>query len=76
MVEKKRTRNIEEKIEVIDIETDEGFLKFKQEVLDHTDGAVPSAYREGKKCIIGFDEEGGLLLDCPADDEPSSASSE
>ena len=58
-----------EKIEVIDIETDEGFEKFKQEVLDHQDGAVPSAYRDGKQCKIGFDEERNLLLYCPTDEQ-------
>ena len=61
-----------EKIEVIDIETDEGFEKFKQEVLNQQDGAVPSAYRDGKQCKIGFDSDGSLLLDCPTDEQPPS----
>lgn len=65
-----------EEIELIDIETDEGFEKFKQEVLNYVDGAVPSAYKDGRRCKIGYDEEGNLLLDCPTEDQPSSASSE
>jgi glutaredoxin len=55
-----------EQFEVIDIETDEGFEKFKKEVLDHSDGSVPSAYKDGQRCIIGFNDDGELILDCPA----------
>lgn len=57
-----------EELEVIDIETDEGFEKFKQEVLDYSDGVVPSAYKDGKRCKIGFDENGDIILDCPTDE--------
>lgn len=63
----------EAKVELIDIETDEGFKKFKEEVLDFGDGAVPSAYRDGEKCLIRVDEENNsLLLECPTDHLPSS----
>lgn len=63
----------EGKIELIDIETDEGFEKFRKEVLDFSDGAVPSAYKDGKKCIIHIDDESNsLLLECPTADLPSS----
>lgn len=61
----------EGEIELIDIETDEGFQKFKEEVLDHEDGAVPSAYKNGKRCLIQIDEDNNLLINCP-DDPPSS----
>ncbi len=54
-------------IELVDIETDEGFLKFKEEVLSLGDGAVPSAYKEGKKCIISITEDDSLLFNCPTD---------
>ena len=63
------------KVKLIDIETDEGFEKFRKEVLDFGDGAVPSAYKDGKKCLIHIDEESNsLILECPttADDLPSS----
>lgn len=60
-----------EDIELVDIETNEGFAKFKQEVLDFGDGAVPSAYKEGKKCVISITEDDSLLFNCPTD-PPSS----
>lgn len=63
----------ESEVELIDIETDRGFEKFRKEVLDFGDGAVPSAYRDGKKCLIRIDEENNnLLLECPTNDLPSS----
>lgn len=56
----------ENEIEIIDIETDEGFEKFRKEVLQFGDGAVPSAYKDGKKCLIRVDEEtNNILLECP-----------
>lgn len=62
----------EGEIELVDIESDEGFAKFKQEVLDFGDGAVPSAYKEGKKCVISITEDDSLLFNCP----PANSSSE
>lgn len=62
----------EDKVELVDIETDEGFELFKQEVLSHSDGAVPSAYQDGKQCAIGFNEEKYLVFDCPTDDSRAS----
>lgn len=57
----------ETEVELIDIETDEGFAKFKEEVLDFGEGAVPSAYKEGKKCVISITEDDSLLFNCPTD---------
>ncbi|GAI19090.1 unnamed protein product [marine sediment metagenome] len=65
-----------EEVEVVDIETDEGFERFAEEVLTHGDGAAPSAYREGKRCVIGFDEDERLVIDCPTTDDPPSAGQE
>jgi len=59
---------IQEDIEFIDIETDEGFEMFKKEVLSKNDGAVPSAYREGKQCKIGYDEDHTIVIECPEPD--------
>jgi len=62
-----------EQIDLVDIETDEGFLKFKKEVLNHGDSAVPSAYRNKQQCVIRVDEENDLLIfDCPNTDDHSS----
>lgn len=65
-----REGKISEDIELIDIETDEGFLKFKDDVLARGDGAVPSAYKEGQRCKIGFDEEEHLFFECPSEELP------
>jgi thiol-disulfide isomerase/thioredoxin len=56
-------------IEVIDIETDEGFKIFQNEVMSKSDDdellVVPSAYQDGQRCKISFDEDDKLVLDCP-----------
>jgi predicted thioredoxin/glutaredoxin len=52
-------------IEIIDIETDEGFETFTKEVLAMGPGAVPSAYRDGKKCLISISEDNSVLFNCP-----------
>jgi len=62
----------ESEVEIVDIETDEGFAKFKEEVLDFGEGAVPSVYKEGKKCVISITQDNNLLLECPTNDPPSS----
>ena len=51
-------------IEVISIDTDEGFKEFSKEVLDHGNGEVPSAYKDGKKCEILYAANGGVKLKC------------
>jgi len=65
-------------VEVVDIETDAGFDRFAAEVLKAGDGAVPSAYQDGKKCAILVDEESkSIAFDCnmeppaPTPDPPS-----
>lgn len=65
---KLKEANLEDEVELVDIESDEGFLDFKKEVLDHRDGAVPSAFKDGKQCKIGYDEEERLVLECPKDE--------
>lgn len=63
----------EGEIELIDIETDDGFARFKKEVLEQGHGAVPSAYKEGQRCTIRIDDaERYLIIDCPTDRPPSS----
>ena len=60
-----------EEVEIIDIDTDEGFERFTKEVLEQDDGAVPSAYKDGKRCIIGFDEQQEFAIECPTDAPPA-----
>ncbi len=63
----------EKEVELVDIETDEGFEKFRDEVLQFGDAAVPSAYKDGQKCLIRIDEENNnVLLECPTDAHPSA----
>lgn len=52
-------------VEIVDIETDAGFDRFAAEVLSKGDGAVPSAYRDGKRCAILVDDESkAVAFDC------------
>lgn len=63
LIEKGR---VSEKVDLVDIETDEGFERFSKEVLSSGDGAVPSAYKDGMKCTIKIDEEKRIVIfDCP-----------
>jgi len=61
----------EEEVELVDIETDEGFAKFTKAVLAHGDGAVPTAYKDGKKCNIRVTEDNMLVFECPTDGPPA-----
>ena len=64
-----------EGVELVDIETDEGFAEFTAEVLTHGDGGVPSAYKGGQLCEIFKDDQNNtLIIDCP-EPPPSSPSS-
>jgi len=75
-----KLKGIKDEIEIIDIETDEGFERFTEEVLKNGDGQVPSAYKDGEACIIGYDEANQLGIEClpeesaeeSTDDQPSS----
>lgn len=57
-------------VDLIDISTDEGFKKFYEEILSKEDGGVPTAYMEGKKCVIVV-EDGVVHFQCPSSDQPS-----
>jgi len=68
---KNQSNNIDgEDVEVIDVETDDGFQEFKKEILAKGDAAVPSAYKDGEKCLIKIEDE-ILHLICGADDQTS-----
>lgn len=57
------------KVELIDVDTDYGFEIFDKEILGHSNSAVPSAYRNGQRCIIKIEDnsEDGqrVIFDCP-----------
>lgn len=53
-------------VRLIDIETDEGFEMFKEEVLSRGDGAVPTAYKDGKQCELRY-RDGAVFIECDED---------
>ena len=56
----------EDEVELVDLETDEGFNQFYKHVLEHRDSAVPSAYKDGARCLIKITEDNDLLIfECP-----------
>lgn len=54
-----------EDVELVDIESDEGFREFSELVLKKGEGAVPSAYKDGQRCNIKIVDDNSLLFDCP-----------
>lgn len=62
-------------VELVDIETDEGFSRFEKEILSRGEGAVPSAYFKGEECAIQIVDDEILKIQCPkpqvADSLPS-----
>lgn len=53
-----------DKVELVDIGTDEGFERFARDVLSKDDGAVPSAYLNGKRCVIEILEDDTIYFNC------------
>lgn len=51
-------------VEVIDIETEEGFPKVAEMELTE----IPSAYEDGKKCAIKYSDD-NVEIKCPAENE-------
>ena len=74
LLEAIKAGKVEEDVEIIDVDTDEGFLMFSEQVLKHGDGAVPSAFKDGQKCNILIDSEETIFFECPS--EVSSSSKE
>lgn len=58
----------EEEVELVDLETEEGFKEFYNHVLEHRDSAVPSAYKDGERCLIKITEDNdALVFECPGE---------
>lgn len=51
-------------VEVVDIETEEGFPKVAEMELTE----IPSAYEDGKKCAIKYSDD-NVEIKCPAENE-------
>lgn len=56
---------IESEVEVVDIETEEGFARMR--AFPELDG-IPSAYQDGKACRIHIDDD-TLFLECQDENE-------
>ena len=55
-----------EEIELLDLETDEGFAYIEKLGLTK----VPSAYKDGQACNLAIDRKNNILiLQCPGDEE-------
>ena len=53
-------------VEIVDIETDEGFDRFVEQVLSKGEGAAPMAFRGEELCEILYDDENDTLqFRCP-----------
>ncbi len=65
-----KERRLNRDLDVIDIDTDEGFEVFNREVLEKQDGKIPSAFKDGKPCLLGFDEDKVFTIQCPTDSAP------
>jgi len=55
----------EEEVTLVAIDTDEGFNEFYKQVLEHGNGAVPSAYKDNQRCSIKIADDDILLFECP-----------
>lgn len=57
-------------VEIIDIESEEGFNKFNEEILSEEDAEVPSIYSQGGKCEIKYDKDNNIVdIVCPGSEE-------
>ncbi len=61
----------EKEVELVDIESDEGFDEFYKHVLEKGDSAVPSAYKDGQQCVISIakadDGKDVAVFECPGE---------
>ena len=63
-----------EEVDLVDIESDEGFARFSSEVLSQGEAGVPCAYSGPKQCEILYDDEKDVVFfDCtPKADLPAN----
>ena len=71
-----KERRLNRDLDVIDIDTDEGFAVFYRDVLEKQDGKIPSAFKDGKPCLLGFDEDKVFTIQCPTDIAPTGEPAE
>ena len=64
-----------EELEIVDVDTDEGFNRFEKEVLsklpDDGEAQLPGAYLAGMVCQIKMvDDDKFVIFDCPQKEPP------
>jgi len=67
-----------EEIDVVDIDTDEGFDRFEKEVLaklpDDGEARLPGAYLDGIACDIKMvDDDKFVIFECPDKETPNES---
>ena len=56
----------EQGMEIVNIDTDEGFEQFARDSLDKGDGTIPSVYNDGRKCNLDVDyDTKKITVQCP-----------
>lgn len=58
-------KGLDKEVELVDINTDEGFELFYKMVLSNRDGAVPSAFDGENQCKIMVGGDDGIKFECP-----------
>lgn len=72
LVEEGKFHNSEtDEVDLVDINTDEGFERFQQEVLSKHPGAVPTAYMDGIKCQITVVDGDLVQFECVSSVPPA-----
>jgi hypothetical protein len=75
LIEAGKFQSPDGEVDFVDIMTDEGFQQFNDQILSKQDGAVPSAYLDGKQCKITVENRGEekiVYFECPNIDRTSS----
>ena len=75
LIEEGKFQSPNGEVDFVDIMTDEGFQQFSDQILSKQDGAVLSAYLDGKQCKITVENKGEdkiVYFECPNTDQPSS----
>lgn len=66
LIEQGKFQTPDGELDLVDISTDEGFDRFNKDILSKQDGAVPSAYLDGKKCMILIEDD-VVRFECPGE---------
>lgn len=54
-----------EPVQVMDVESDDGFADFSNNILEKQDAWVPCGYKDGQVCRLVITDQNIVALDCP-----------